>query len=189
MSAGPRARTSREGGHPPGTGVAPGATSGPAVRTSRRGGVARVRGVSAWALASAVCALAGVGVAGYLTVAHYDDAALVCGLGDCHTVQSSRYAEIAGVPIAVLGLGMYLALLGLGAARWRRPTWAGTLTAMAFALALAGALYAAFLTYVEVAVIDAICQWCVASALLTVGVLAAEGIGVARTTLAVPPDG
>lgn len=139
-----------------------------------------------WALASAMLALAGVGVAGYLTVAHYDDAALVCGLGDCHTVQGSRYAELAGVPVAVLGLGMYVALLALGALRWRRPAWAATATTAAFALTLAGALYAAYLTYVEVAVIDAICQWCVASALLTLGILVAEGIGVGRTLPATP---
>jgi uncharacterized membrane protein len=48
----------------------------------------------------------------------------------------------------------------------------------AFAIALAGAIFSAYLTYVELWVIDAVCQWCVASALLTVGVATAEGLGV-----------
>ena len=52
----------------------------------------------------------------------------------------------------------------------------------AFTLVLAGAFYAAYLTYLEVAVIHAICEWCVTSALLTVGILLAEGIGIWRVS-------
>src|SRR5215217_6465662 len=70
---------------------------------------------------SFVLALAGTGVAAYLTSVHYDDKLLLCGVGDCETVQQSNYAEIAGIPIALLGLGMYLTVLALGLLRWRRP--------------------------------------------------------------------
>lgn len=132
-----------------------------------------------WLAASLTLALAGVVVATYLTIIHYRDDLLVCGVGNCHTVQNSRYAEIGGVPISLLGLGMYLGVLGLGLARWRRPAVGETATLAAFALVLAGALYAGYLTYVEIAVINAICQWCVVSALLTLGILVAEGRGVA----------
>jgi uncharacterized membrane protein len=134
-----------------------------------------------WQVASAALASAGVAVSAYLVAIHYDRDVLVCGAGDCHTVQDSAYAEIGGVPISLLGLTMNSALLGLAFLRWRRPGWNATITAFAFATVLAGTVYSAYLTYLEVAVIDAICQWCVASALLTAGILAAEGIGVRQT--------
>jgi uncharacterized membrane protein len=135
-------------------------------------------GVSIWQAVSFVAALAGTGVAAYLVRVHYDDSALICTVGDCATVQKSKYAELWGMPIAILGLGMYLAILALGVLRWRRPALSGPSTLAAFTFALAGTLYAAYLTYVELFVIEAICQWCVASAVLTVVILAAESIGV-----------
>jgi uncharacterized membrane protein len=105
---------------------------------------------------------------------------LICTVGDCQTVQQSEYAELWGIPIALPGLGMYLTILALGAVRWWWPNWYGQATVAAFALALSGALYAVYLTYLELVIIDAICQWCVASALLTLVILAAEGVGVWR---------
>lgn len=140
-----------------------------------------------WQIASLLFSLAGIGVAGYLVQVHYDESLLVCGVGDCHTVQQSKYAEIFGVPIAILGLGMYLTVLGLGIARWRRPEWHLYATTAVFAIALAGALYSAYLTYIELEVIHAVCQWCVASACLTVAILLVEGFGL-YAALGVPPD-
>lgn len=133
-----------------------------------------------WQAVSLAFAVAGIGVAGYLTLAHYRQQILVCGIGDCYTVQNSPYAEIAGVPIALLGLSMYVALAVVGLVRWRQPTWQGPLTVGAFAVAFAGTVYAAYLTYLELWVIQAICQWCVVSAGLTLGLLIAEGYGVSR---------
>jgi uncharacterized membrane protein len=137
----------------------------------------RVRG-ALWQPFSFVLALAGLAVAGYLTVAHFRGEILVCGVGDCQTVQNSPYAEIAGVPIALLGAGMYLTLMGLGVARWCWPGKRDVFTTVAFGLALAGALYAAYLTYLEIWVIRAICQWCVVSALLTSVILGVEAYGL-----------
>ncbi len=131
-----------------------------------------------WRGVSFAAALAGTGIAAYLVRVHYDDSALICTVGDCATVQKSTYAELWGMPIALLGLGMYLAILALGVLRWRRKSVSGPATLTAFTIALAGTLYAAYLTYVELFVIDAICQWCVASALLTLVALAAESAGV-----------
>ncbi len=127
-------------------------------------------------------AILGVAIATYLTIIHYDRGALVCGLGDCQTVQNSKYAEIVGIPVALLGLGMYLSVVGLGVLRRLRPERLPLLTMTAFTLVLAGAFYAAYLTYLEVAVLHAICEWCVTSALLTVGILLAEGIGIWRVS-------
>lgn len=127
-------------------------------------------------VASLLLAIAGIAVAGYLTVVHFRPALLTCTIGGCHTVQTSRYAEVAGVPVAVLGLAMYLVLAGLAAIRLLRPHLAETLTIIGFAVVFAGAIYAAYLTYVEVAVIHAICQWCVLSAVVTGLILVLEGV-------------
>lgn len=129
----------------------------------------------------------GIAVSVYLTAIHYDDGLLVCGLSDCHTVQTSDYAEMLGIPVALLGLGMYVALLTLIMLRWLRPSLTVSATATTFAIALAGVIFAGYLTYVELFVLEAICQWCVVSALLTTLLLVTEGILVARL-LAIPDD-
>jgi len=129
--------------------------------------------------AIAAVALAGLGIAAYLTIVHYTGAEPVCAVAHgCATVQQSEYAELAGVPVAVLGLGGYLAILATLAREgeaWR--------TATAF-LALAGFGFSAWLTYVEVVRLDAICIWCVGSA-LCMTLLAA--LSVARMLSAPPP--
>ena len=116
-------------------------------------------------------AVAGIGlaIAGYLTTVHYAGAEPVCAIAHgCATVQESAYAELAGIPVAVLGLLGYAALLGSLA--WD----ARTTTA---ALAFAGFGFSAWLTYVEVFEINAICVWCVASA---VCMTALAGLSAAR---------
>ena len=109
--------------------------------------------------ASAAVALAGLGIAAYLTVVHYAGGDPVCAIAHgCAVVQQSDYAALAGVPVAVLGLSGYAAIL---ACLLRDGEAARTGAAF---LALAGTGFSAWLTYVEVAVLDAICIWCVASA-------------------------
>jgi uncharacterized membrane protein len=115
------------------------------------------------ALAIAAVALVGVGVAGYLTYVHYAGIDPVCagGGGGCHTVQSSAYAELAGIPVALLGLIGYVLILASGLLPPSElARFAGA------AVALAGFGFSAYLTYRELFTIDAICQWCVASAVL-----------------------
>jgi uncharacterized membrane protein len=113
-------------------------------------------------IAVAVLSLAGLGVAGYLTWVHYADLEPICagGSGGCEKVQSSDYAELAGVPVALLGLIGYAAILGSLAVPGDPGRFAGAV------LALAGFGFSAWLTYVELFEIDAICQWCVASAVI-----------------------
>ena len=115
-------------------------------------------------LAIALLTLAGVGVAGYLTYVHYAGIDPVCagGSSGCHTVQASDYAELGGVPVALIGLIGYLGL----AATLLVPGEPGRAAGMG--LALAGAGFSLYLTYIELFVIDAICQWCVASAVLMI---------------------
>ena len=116
--------------------------------------------VDRFAAVTAAVAVAGLAIAMYLTVVHYAGIEPVCSTGGCERVQTSDYAELAGVPVALLGLAGYvgiLAALGLGGELGRG--------AAAF-LSLVGFGYSAYLTWVELARIDAVCQWCVASAVL-----------------------
>jgi uncharacterized membrane protein len=139
--------------------------------------------------ASLVLSLLGIGVAAYLTAVHYRDDLLVCNLsGGCETVQHSSYAVVAGIPVAILGLAMYVALLGLVLLRLRLPEWSDRATMTAFAIAVAGVAYAGYLTYVELFVIDAICQWCVASAIITTLICIVEGVSVWRSLDSEPID-
>ena len=104
-------------------------------------------------------ALAGLGIATYLTVVHYAGGEPVCAIAHgCATVQQSDYAALAGVPVAVLGLVGYLGVLAALARDGE-----GGRTAAAF-LSLAGLGFSAWLTYVEVGVLHAVCIWCVGSA-------------------------
>lgn len=116
---------------------------------------------------SLLLGLAGVGIGAYLVWVHYDLDALVCGLGDCEVVQTSSYAEVFGIPIAILGLLMYVALVTLTLARLLRPALLVPASMAALAITGAGTLYSAWLTWVEIEVLEAICQWCVASAIVT----------------------
>jgi uncharacterized membrane protein len=115
--------------------------------------------MSARAVVAAV-AVIGLGIATYLTIVHYAGGTPVCAIAHgCSVVQHSDYAAVAGIPVAVLGLGGYVAIL---ASLVRDDETARTATAF---LALAGLGFSAWLTWVEVGVLDAICIWCVGSAL------------------------
>lgn len=119
-------------------------------------------------------ALLGLGIAAYLSyVALFRHTEVFCtGLGDCRKVQTSVYARILGVPVAVLGLGMYAALVALIGSRLRlRERSPRVFVVWTFALALAGALYSGYLTYLELFHIDAICEWCVTSATVVTVIL------------------
>jgi uncharacterized membrane protein len=102
-------------------------------------------------------ALAGFGIASYLTYVHYAGAAIACSTGGCEKVQTSSYAELAGIPVAVIGLVGYAAIFATA-------LLAGEIGALAAAgLTVGGFAFALYLIYVQVAVIDAFCQWCLAS--------------------------
>jgi uncharacterized membrane protein len=107
---------------------------------------------------AALAALAGIVVASYLAWTHYGDRNVACPIGGgCETVQSSEYAEIAGVPVAVLGLLAYAVLFALLV--WDTPT----ARLAAAALALTGLLFSVYLLVLQLVVIDAICVWCLAN--------------------------
>lgn len=118
-------------------------------------------------LAVAAFAIAGIAIAGYLTWAHYAESAVTCiAGGGCETVQESEYAVIAGIPVAVLGLMAYIAILALVA--WDAPI----ARLSAATVALVGLLFSAYLLALQLFVIDAICVWCLANDVLIAPALA-----------------
>ncbi len=121
-----------------------------------------------------ILALAGLGVSAYLMWGYTTPgASLACGGSHgCDTVKNSAYASLAGIPLPILGLGAYLSLLLLLVAQnqavIRDKNWSPYIALAIFGFSLIGVLYSAYLTYLELFVIYAICRWCVAAAIIMV---------------------
>lgn len=134
------------------------------------------RGVSLRAATIAV-AVVGTAIAAYLTYIHYAGIEPICAAsGGCEKVQSSEYADLAGIPVALLGLIGYVAIL---VAAWL-PGDGPRLVAAS--LALGGFAFSLYLTYLELFEIDAICQWCVGSAVVMTVLAVLTTLRVARGT-------
>jgi uncharacterized membrane protein len=137
---------------------------------------------SEWTLRRAIAFIAalGVGVATYIAIAESGGGSPVClaGGSGCETVAKSSYSHVAGINIAVFGIVGYLLLLASAFFANDAVRLGG------FAVALGGFGYSVFLTYLEIFKIEAICQWCVASAVLMTilfGLSATRLIGYAGT--------
>lgn len=116
---------------------------------------------------AAILAVIGLLDSLYLTWAKLTHTAVICGGStECQTVNDSPYAEIAGIPISLLGMGAYIVILGLLYLENRGEIWAEYSRMFLFGITLVGVLYSAYLTYIEVAVIYAICPYCVVSAVV-----------------------
>jgi uncharacterized membrane protein len=106
---------------------------------------------------------------------------IVCGVGDCATVQSSPYARIAGVPVSAIGVAGYAALFALSMLGLQPPRRASKLIGgLLLGGATFGVAFSAYLTYLEAAVIRAWCQYCVASATIITLILFATLPEIAR---------
>jgi uncharacterized membrane protein len=133
-------------------------------RTIRRAGVA--------------LAALGIAIATYITIADAGGGAPACIAGGhgCQTVADSSYAHLGGVAVSVIGIVGYVAI---GVAM----LWSGDPGRFAgLALTLVGFAFSVYLTYVELAVIDAICQWCVASAVVMTALFALSVVRAVRFT-------
>jgi uncharacterized membrane protein len=131
-------------------------------------------------VAVALLALAGLGIAAYLTYARYAHTSIVCTTGGCETVQSSDYAEVLGIPVAVLGLVGYAAILVTAFLPGESARLAGA------ALALGGLVFSVYLIFVQIFPIGAFCVWCLASDLVMFLLAAAT---VARLRAGQPAPG
>jgi len=118
-------------------------------------------------VAMAAFAVAGVAISAYLTFVKLSGGQPYCGpIVGCETVNTSPYSSVFGIPVAVFGLGASLALLGAVAWWWRKADRRGLATA--YVIGLASLPFVAYLTYLELFVIHAVCVWCVGYAVTVV---------------------
>jgi uncharacterized membrane protein len=121
--------------------------------------------VNSQALRKTVIVLTAIGLclAAYLTYLHYSGTTPPCSIkgNPCSQVQKSRYSEFVGIPVALIGLLGYIAILGsLLAPEDERTRFVTTV------LSIGGFGFSAYLTYRELFTLHKICEWCVSSALL-----------------------
>jgi uncharacterized membrane protein len=126
-------------------------------------------------IATALAAV-GIGVATYIAIAQAGDGAAAClgGGGGCETVAESSHSELLGVDVAVLGILGYALLLVCAVLRGDGARLAG------FSLSLAGFGFSVYLTYLELFVIEAICQWCLVSAVLMTALFGVNALRMVR---------
>lgn len=121
----------------------------------------------------AALALAGIFVGLYLTLYKLGIIGeLTCSIGSCETVNTSKWSTLAGIPVAAWGVLFYIdmfaiAMVGTSARLEENVAISVALVAQA----VLGMIFSAWLTYLELFVIDAICIWCVASALIVTAIL------------------
>ena len=116
-------------------------------------------------MSAALLSLAGLFISAYLYLYKLGRiGSLACGTGGCETVQLSPWSRVAGVEVALIGVLGYAGLLALSLAALQPGLagrrWPATLLT---GLAGVGVLFTAYLTYLELFVIHAVCRWCVAS--------------------------
>lgn len=114
--------------------------------------------------ASLFLTVVGILVSIYMTVYKLTDNNAMClGSGDCSAVNASKYSEIYGIPVALVGVFGYAAILGLHLLENRSDFWRRNSVLFLFGLGLAGFLFTLYLIYVEFALIKALCPFCLAS--------------------------
>lgn len=119
-----------------------------------------------WAIPALL--LLGLGIALYLAYVEITHVEAICGpIGQCQLVQSSPYAQILGIPVAVLGVLNYLAIGLLWVGHKYRNDQLANLSALGLlGLTFLGTLFSIYLTYLELFVIHAVCAWCLSSAVI-----------------------
>lgn len=106
----------------------------------------------------------------------------VCVIGEgCEIVNTSPYSSIGGIPIALLGAAAYLIMFGILFMETRNSFFEFNGPLLVFGISFAGVLYSAYLTYLELYVIHAICEFCVLSAIVLLLMLFFSGIRLRNT--------
>ena len=128
-----------------------------------------------------VFAVVGLGIAAYLLTSRFLGEAPACGpVKGCETVAASEYATMFGLPVALFGVGFSLILVTACVMWWRRAERRALYAS--YGLGLAGIIAVAYLTYLEVFVIGAICVWCAGYAVTIVADFAMAAIAAWRTS-------
>ncbi len=100
----------------------------------------------------------------YMTIYKFTDNDKMCiGSGGCSVVNSSRYSEVSGIPVALLGVGGYAAILAVLLFERRNKFLEQNGTMLFFGLSITGFLFTVWLIYVEIALIKALCPFCLTS--------------------------
>ena len=118
---------------------------------------------------SLILVVIGLAITGYLSYTKLTDTTTVCvesGAFNCDMVQHSIYSRLLGIPVAYLGFGAYVALIVLLALETRVRFLADFGAPLVFGITLLGFLFSAWLTYVEFFLLQALCPWCLASAVV-----------------------
>jgi uncharacterized membrane protein len=123
-------------------------------------------------MSAALLSLTGLFISAYLYLYKIGKiGTLACGTGGCETVQQSSWSRIAGIEVSLIGLVGYAGLLAVSLTALRPSLearrWPTTLLAT---LAGIGVAFTAYLTYLELFVIQAICRWCVGSAAIIIAI-------------------
>lgn len=115
-------------------------------------------------------AILGLLVATYMTIYKITANDNMClGSGDCSTVNASRYSEVNGIPVALIGMLGYAAILGIHWLERRNDFFEANASMIFFGISLVGFLFTLWLIYVEIALIKALCPFCLASqAIMTI---------------------
>jgi uncharacterized membrane protein len=117
-----------------------------------------------WGAAMTILSLGGLAVATYLLAVRLLGGAPACGpVQGCDTVAASEYATVLGLPVALYGVGFSAGLVVAAVGWWRRADHRALNAA--YGLGLVGMAAVAYLTYLELFVIEAICLWCVTYAI------------------------
>lgn len=120
------------------------------------------------AITSIIASFMGLIDSVYLTVLKVTENKQMCvqGAGDCWSVNTSPYSEVFGIPVALLGAIAYIVLIAIFFMENRAALLQQYGPYLVFGITLTGTLFSAYLTYVEIAVIRAVCLFCVVSALI-----------------------
>jgi uncharacterized membrane protein len=134
-------------------------------------------------MGAAVLSLAGLFISAYLYLYKIGRiGTLACGTGACETVQLSPWSRFGGVEVALIGLLGYGLLLGVSLLSLQ-PAWALKRWPISLLMFLAGIglAFTAYLTYIELFVLHAICRWCVASAVMILAIFVAALLASRRS--------
>ena len=130
---------------------------------------------------SIVLAVLGFLVSVYMTVYKLTDNQTMCmGNGGCSVVNNSIYSEVYGIPVALVGVVGYTAILAVLTLSTRWSLQRENTTLLFFGLCLAGFLFTAYLVYVEIALIRALCPFCLASQAIMTLLFAAAVVRLVR---------
>ncbi len=118
-------------------------------------------------VASISLAVIGLLIAGYLVISEATNTQTICpatGAFNCDLVQKSIYSHIGPIPVAVIGLLGYLAILAVLLLESRVELFMERGKMLVFGMALVGLLFTGYLTAMEAFVLHAWCIWCLGSA-------------------------